>query len=62
MAKNVVEVFLNNDEGKAYASFEATPVGLLTISRLFVTNIRFANRDLYYIVALRIDFSIRKTL
>ena len=46
MAKNVVEVFLNDDEGKAYASFEATLAGLLTIRRLFVTNICHANRDL----------------
>jgi hypothetical protein len=46
MAKNVVEVFLNNDEGKAYSSFEATLAGLLTIRRLFVTNICYANRDL----------------
>jgi hypothetical protein len=60
MAKNVVEVFLNNDEDKTYALFEATLAGLLTISRLFVTNICYANRDLDDIVPLRIDFSIRK--
>jgi hypothetical protein len=46
MAKNVVEIFLNDDEGKAYSSFEATLEGLLTIRRLFVTNICYANRDL----------------